>query len=166
MDNGFSLACGMQCGFATKAAVGMPEHKQEKIVMISSHPDWNYPAEPAETPAGPVDLVRVFHEVLERTKRGPVLNMDDDPVTIGQMLDQAWRRLATEETPVRLSQMLRVARTERGAICLQLALLELLRLQAIVLRLEQRTFGDILMKKNANFDQVMNDTLAARDDWR
>ena len=148
MDNGFSLACGMQRGFATKAAGGKPEQKQEKVVMISSHPDWDHPAEPAEVPAGPVDLVRVFHEVLERTRRGPVLNMDDDSVTVGQMLDQAWRRLANEEEPVRLSHMLRAARTERAAICLQLALLELLRLQAIVLR-QDRNLGDILLQRNA-----------------
>ena len=148
MDNGFSLACGMPRGFATKAAGGEPEDTQQKIVIISSHPDWKSECEPEETPAGPVDLVRVFHEVLERTKRGPVLNLVDDPVTIGQMLDQAWRRLATEDAPVRLSQMLRVARTERAAICLQLALLELLRLQAIVLR-QDRNLGDILLKKNA-----------------
>ena len=148
MDNGFSLACSMQRGFASKAGGGKPEDKQEKIVMISNHPDWKSEGEPEETPAGPVDLVRVFHEVLERTKRGPVLNLDDDPVTIGQMLDHAWRRLATEEAPVRLSQMLRVARTERAAICLQLALLELLRLQAIVLR-QDRNMGDILLKRNA-----------------
>jgi len=148
MDNGFSVACSMQRGFATKAAGGEPEDEQQKIVMISNHPDWKGECKPEEPPAGPVDLVRVFHEVLERTKRGPVLNLDDDAVTIGQMLDQAWRRLANEDTPVRLSQMLRVVRTERAAICLQLALLELLRLQAIVLR-QDRNMGDILLKRNA-----------------
>ena len=81
------------------------------------------------------------------------------------MIDYMRRRLTMEDRPVRLSQMLRNARSERAVICMFLAVLELVRLQAILLR-QERTFGDILMKKNANFDQVMNDTLAARDDWR
>ena len=118
-----------------------------------------------EIAADTVDLVRVFREVLERVKQRPVLNVDDESVTVGQMIDYMRRRLTMEDRPVRLSQMLRNARSERAVICMFLAVLELVRLQAILLR-QERTFGDILMKKNPNFDQVMNDTLAARDDWR
>jgi segregation and condensation protein A len=118
-----------------------------------------------EIAADTVDLVRVFREVLERVKQRPVLNVDDESVTVGQMIDYMRRRLTMEDRPVRLSQMLRNARSERAVICMFLAVLELVRLQAILLR-QERTFGDILMKKNADFDQVMNDTLAARDDWR
>jgi segregation and condensation protein A len=118
-----------------------------------------------EIAADTVDLVRVFREVLERVKQRPVLNVDDESVTVGQMIDYMRRRLTMEDRPVRLSQMLRNARSERAVICMFLAVLELVRLQAILLR-QERSFGDILVKKNASFDQVMNDTLAARDDWR
>ena len=118
-----------------------------------------------EIAADTVDLVRVFREVLERVKQRPVLNVDEESVTVGQMIDYMRRRLTMEDRPVRLSQMLRNARSERAVICMFLAVLELVRLQAILLR-QERTFGDILVKKNADFDQVMNDTLAARDDWR
>ena len=118
-----------------------------------------------EIAADTVDLVRVFREVLERVKQRPVLNVDDESVTVGQMIDYLRRRLTMEDGPVPLSQMLRNARSERAVICMFLALLELVRLQAILLR-QERNFGDILMKKHTSFDQVMNDTLAARDDWR
>jgi segregation and condensation protein A len=118
-----------------------------------------------EIAADTVDLVRVFREVLERVKQRPVLNVDDESVTVGQMIDYLRRRLTMEDEPVPLSQMLRNARSERAVICMFLALLELVRLQAILLR-QERTFGDILVKKHSAFDQVMNDTLAARDDWR
>ena len=64
-----------------------------------------------------------------------------------------------------LSSLLRNTRSERALICMFLALLELVRLQAVLLR-QDRNFGDILVKKHTGFDQVMNDTLAARDDWR
>jgi segregation and condensation protein A len=118
-----------------------------------------------EIAADTVDLVRVFREVLERVKQRPVLNVDDESVTVGQMIDYLRRRLTMEDAPVRLSQMLRNARSERAVICMFLALLELVRLQAILLR-QERNFGDILVKKHTAFEQVMNDTLAARDDWR
>lgn len=118
-----------------------------------------------EIAADTMDLVRVFREVLERVKQRPVLNVDDESVTVGQMIDYMRRRLTMEDRPVRLSQMLRNARSERAVICMFLAVLELVRLQAILLR-QERTFSDILVKKNSNFDQVMNDALAARDDWR
>jgi segregation and condensation protein A len=118
-----------------------------------------------EIAADTVDLVRVFRDVLERVKQRPILNVDDESVTVGQMIDYLRRRLTMEDAPVPLSQMLRNARSERAVICMFLALLELVRLQAILLR-QERNFGDILVKKHAAFEQVMNDTLAARDDWR
>jgi segregation and condensation protein A len=117
-----------------------------------------------EIAADTVDLVRVFREVLERIKQRPILNVDDESVTVGQMIDYLRRRLTMEDGPIPLSQMLRNARSERAVICMFLALLELVRLQAILLR-QEHNFGDILVKKHAAFDQVMNDTLAARDDW-
>jgi segregation and condensation protein A len=118
-----------------------------------------------EIAADTVDLVRVFREVLERVKQRPVLNVDDESVTVGQMIDYLRRRLTIEDAPIPLSGMLRNARSERAVICMFLALLELVRLQAILLR-QERNFGDIMVKKHSEFDQVMNDTLAARDDWR
>jgi chromatin segregation and condensation protein Rec8/ScpA/Scc1 (kleisin family) len=128
-----------------------PNYAPDKIVMISSHPEWPGRQETQsreEIAADTVHLTRVFHEVLERVKQGPVLNMEDESVTIAQMLDQIWRRFTQEDTPIRLSQMLRNARSERGVICMFLALLELVRLQAIVLR-QDRNFSDILLKKNS-----------------
>ena len=118
-----------------------------------------------EIAADTVDLVRVFREVLERIKQRPVLDVDDDTVTVGQMIDYLRRRLTMEDGAVPLSQMLRNARSQRQVICMFLALLELVRLQAVLLR-QERNFADILVKKHTGFDQVMNDTLAARDDWR
>ncbi len=118
-----------------------------------------------EIAADTVDLVRVFRDILERAKQRPVLDMDQETVTVGQMIDYVRRRLTMEDKPVSLGSMLRNARSENAVVCMFLALLELVRLQAILLR-QDRNFADILVKKNTSFDQVMNDTLAARDDWR
>jgi segregation and condensation protein A len=47
-----------------------------------------------------------------------------------------------------------------------LALLELVRLQAILLR-QDLQFSEIFIKKHTGFEAVMNQGLAnARDDWR
>lgn len=127
---------------------------RDKVVMISSHPGWPTRREfqgdggEVESAADTVHLTRVFHEVLERVKQGPVLNMDDESVTTGQMIDQIWQRFTPENGPIRLSQIFRHGRSERGVICTFLALLELVRLDAIVLR-QDRNFSDILVRKNS-----------------
>jgi segregation and condensation protein A len=148
MENSFVLASGMQQSL-TSATRHTPGSKREKVVMISSHPGWlhDHEASEEEISADTVHLVRVFHEVLERVRRAPVLNLDDESVTVGQMIDQIWRKLGTETMPVRLSQILHIARSERAVICLQLALLELVRLQAIQLR-QDRNLSDILLKRS------------------
>jgi len=38
-------------------------------------------------------------------------------------------------------------------------------LQAILLR-QDRVFGEILVKKHTNFDSLLGDQSAVRDDWR
>lgn len=148
MENSFVLASGMQ-QFLTSATRHTPDCKRQKVVMISSHRGWlhDHEASEEEIAADTVHLVRVFHEVLERVRRAPVLNLDDESVTVGQMIDQIWRKFGTEATPIRLSQILHIARSERAVICLQLAVLELVRLQAIQLR-QDRNLSDILLKRS------------------
>ena len=46
-----------------------------------------------------------------------------------------------------------------------LALLELVRLQAIQVR-QDHVFGEVLVRKHAHFDEVMTEQAAIRDDWR
>lgn len=126
-----------------------------KVVVISSYAGWPARRElhgdegsEGEIATDTVHLTRVFHEVLERVRQSPVLNMEDESVTIGQMIDHIWQRFTLWDGPIRLSQMLRHARSERAAICTFLALLELVRLDAIVLR-QDRNLSDILVKRKS-----------------
>ncbi len=122
-------------------------------------------AEP-EIAADTVDLVRVFRDILERARNRPVLNVTEDTVTVGQMIQFLTRRLTLEDKPVALHSLLRHTQSERALIALFLALLELVRLQAILLR-QDRHFSEIFIKKNTGFEALMNQGLAnARDDWR
>lgn len=118
--------------------------------------------EEQEIAADTVDLVRIFREVLERARQRPVLDVNEEAVTVTQMVEYVRRRLMTEERPVPLRRLLRPLRSQRALICTFLALLEMVRLQAILLR-QDRTFSEVLIKKHANFDSMQTE---GRDDWR
>ena len=120
-------------------------------------------AEP-EVAADTVDLVRIFREILERARSRPILNVQEDSVTVGQMIQFLGRRLTMEDKPVALRRLLAHTKSERALIAMFLALLELVRLQAILLR-QDRHFSEIFIKKNAGFEAVLNEGLA-RDDWQ
>jgi segregation and condensation protein A len=118
-----------------------------------------------EIAADTVDLVRVFQSVLERLRERPVLNVDEDAVTVAQMIDYVKRRLVMEDRPVSLRRLLHSTHSERALICMFLAMLELVRLQAVLLH-QPSELGDILIKKADGFDQVFAEQAQARDDWR
>ncbi len=122
--------------------------------------------EEQEIAADTVDLVRVFREILDRARQRPVLDVNEDAVTVSQMLDYVRRRLIMEERPVSLTSLLKNTRSERALICMFLALLEMVRLQAILLR-QDTNFGEVYVKKHPAFESVMNQgLLQANDDWR
>ncbi len=122
-------------------------------------------AEP-EIAADTTDLVRIFRDILERARNRPILNVEEDSVTVGQMIQFLARRLTMEDKPVALRRLLSHTHTERALIAMFLGLLELVRLQAILLR-QDRQFSEIFVKKNTGFDAVVNEGLtSAHDDWR
>jgi len=120
-----------------------------------------------ELAADVVDLVRTFQQILARARSRPMLQVDDETVTVSQMIDYMRRRLLLEERPIRLKQLLQHTQSRRTLVCAFQALLELVRLQAILLR-QDRVFGDILIKKHAMFDTVFaeGESAAVKDDWR
>jgi len=118
-----------------------------------------------EIAADTTDLIRVFQQILARLKARPVLNIDEDSVTVAQMIDYTKRRLLMEDRPISLRKLLHHTQTARAVICMFLAMLELVRLQAILLH-QPHLGADILIKKSEAFDQIFEDQGNARDDWR
>jgi segregation and condensation protein A len=118
-----------------------------------------------ELAADVIDLVKTFQQILDRARNRPVLNVDEETVTVGQMIDYLRRRLSLEDKPVRLKQMLRNIDSRQALVCMFLAMLELVRLQAIQLR-QDRIFGEILIRKHAEFEALMAEQAAVRDDWK
>jgi segregation and condensation protein A len=119
-----------------------------------------------EIAADTVDLVRVFREMLERARSRPILNVEEDSVTVGQMIQFLSRRLTMEDKPIALRKLLSHTRSERALVAMFLGLLELVRMQAVLLR-QDSAFSEIFIKKHVGFDAVLNEGVnAARDDWR
>ena len=89
-----------------------------------------------EIAADTIDLVRVFQDILARLR----------------------------DRPISLRKLLANTKSERALICTFLAMLELVRLQAILLR-QAQVLGDILLKKTEHFEQIFADQATIRDDW-
>jgi segregation and condensation protein A len=118
-----------------------------------------------EIAADVIDLVKTFQQIMDRARTRPMLQVDQETVTVSQMISYLQRRLTLEERPLRLKQLLRNVESRQTLVCMFLALLELVRLQAIQLR-QDLMFGDILLRKHTSFDAVMAERAAIQDDWR
>ena len=121
-------------------------------------------AEP-ELAADVVDLVKTFQQILNRARNKPSFEVEEDNVTVSQMIDFVRRRLSLEEKPIRLKHLLRSLRSRGALVCAFLAILELIRLQAVLAR-QDNVFGEIVLKKYTNFDSLMAENPPVKDDWR
>ena len=119
----------------------------------------------AEMAVDIIDLVKTFQQILDRARSRPILEVDEETVTVGQMIQYLHRRLSLEDRPIRLKQMLRTMPSRQTLVCMFLALLELVRLQAIQVR-QDHVFGEVLVRKHTHFEEVMTEQAAVRDDWK
>jgi segregation and condensation protein A len=118
-----------------------------------------------ELAADVIDLVKTFQQILERARTRPMIQVDEETVTVSQMIEYLRRRLSLEDRPLRLKEFLRNVQSRQALVCMFLAMLELVRLQAIQLR-QDRLFGEILVRKHDKFDAIMAEQTAVRDDWK
>ncbi len=118
-----------------------------------------------ELAADVVDLVKTFQKILDRARSRPTFDVAEENVTVSQMIDYIRRRLSLEEGPVRLKQLLRNLNSQTALVCAFLAILELIRLQAVLAR-QDSVFGEIMLKKHTSFDSLMGESSPVKDDWR
>jgi segregation and condensation protein A len=121
-------------------------------------------AEP-ELAADVVDLVKTFQQILNRARNKPAFDVAEENVTVSQMIEYVRRRLSLEDKPIRLKSLLRSLRSRTSLVCAFLAILELIRLQAVLAR-QDNVFGEIVLKKHTNFDALAAESPVIRDDWR
>jgi len=100
------------------------------------------------------DLIAAFRQVMERAKERPSLEVQRDEVTVGEMIEHVKQVLLTRRHPVQLEDLM-AGYTARGAlIALILALLEMVRLRAILLR-QKELFGPVTIHRHQHFEEIM-----------
>ncbi len=105
------------------------------------------------------DLVKVFQNVLDRVKSKPVYEVGQDDVSVPEMIRYVGGLFSKKRDSVlSATQMFEAQPTRRAMICLFLAVLELVKLQAVMLT-QSEMFGDIGLKAGDGFDAAF----AARD---
>ncbi len=101
------------------------------------------------------DLVKAFSEMLERLKNRPIYEVESADVTVADMiryLRDQFKEIAPDQ-PVYIMRIFEVQRTRRAMIALFLAVLEMVRMQAVMVT-QKDLFGEIALKRHHNFDAV------------
>lgn len=111
------------------------------------------------------DLVRTLQGILERAKSRPLFQIGKEDVTVPDMiryLRSALLQDSSEDGTVSASGLFDRQRSRRAMICLFLAILEMVRMQAVTL-VQQEAFADIGLKRHQRFDEVFasEDALSA-----
>lgn len=103
------------------------------------------------------DLVATFQAVLERAKNRPTYQVNHENVTVADMIQYVRSVLAgrPKTESVSVLSMLEQQRSVRAMICLFLAILELVKTQAIVL-VQKALFSDIALRRHKRFDEVFS----------
>jgi segregation and condensation protein A len=139
-----------------KNAAQLLYQKQQIEDHVWSHPDrslYGTDETEGELVVSLVDLVKVFSQVLERRKEVPKFELHHDTVTIAQMMERLRQRLVSSDEPVSLVQFFDGCETRNAMIVALLAVLEMVRMQAILL-VQSELFSDIRLRKHRMFDAV------------
>jgi len=108
------------------------------------------------------DLVKTFQGVLERAKQRPIYEVANEEVSVPDMIRYLRAMFEADRRPVSARDLFERQRSRRAMICLFLAVLELVKLQALGLTQED-SFGEIGLKRLKGFDAAFStgETLAA-----
>ena len=101
------------------------------------------------------DLISVFQEILERAKNQPSMNLQREQVTVGQMIEYVHEVLKSNAHPLRLDDLASGFVTRQALIALFIALLELVRVRAILLR-QKDLFSPITVHRSPHFEEVLH----------
>ncbi len=104
-----------------------------------------------------VDLVKVFQQVLERRKEVSRIELQHEQFSVAQMIAQLRAQiLASEDNTVNLVRFFEACASRHAMIVAFLAVLEMVKLQAIAM-VQEKMFGEILLKKSKAFDAVFDE---------
>lgn len=102
------------------------------------------------------DLVKTFQTVLERAKNRPAYEVENEDVTVPEMI--RWLRetlkISSKSQPLSVTELFERQRSKRAMLCLFLAILELVKRQAVQLA-QKEAFSDIYVKRSRSFDDAI-----------
>jgi segregation and condensation protein A len=144
-----------------KNAAQLLYQKQQIEENVWSKPDkslYNDEGTEGELVVSLVDLVKVFQQVLERKKEVSRIELRHEEFTVAQMIAALRAQiLASAENAVNLIQFFEACPSRHAMIVAFLAVLEMVKLQAVAL-LQEKQFGDILVRKHKMFDLVFDES--------
>jgi segregation and condensation protein A len=109
-----------------------------------------------------VDLIKVFQQVLERKKEVSRIELQHEQFSVAQMMAQLRGQiLASDSNSVNLIQFFEACPSRHAMIVAFLAVLEMVKLQAIAM-VQDKQFGEILLCKAKSFDAVLDENGAIR----
>ena len=108
-----------------------------------------------------IDLVKTFQQVLERAKSRPMYEVSKEDVGVPDMILFLKRTLADlpKRQSIAVAPLFERQKSRRAMICLFLAILEMVKQQAVRLT-QSESFGEIHIQRDEGFDQM----LAAEED--
>lgn len=141
-----------------KSAAEMLQQKRVIEEAVWSNPQIQQFLSADESPGLAVslfDLVKTFQQVLERARDRPIFEIGREDVTVPEMIQYLGRLLKQKrKTAISASELFEKQGTRRGMICLFLAILELVKRQALVLT-QTGAFGDIGLEAAQNIDEAL-----------
>jgi chromatin segregation and condensation protein Rec8/ScpA/Scc1 (kleisin family)/uroporphyrinogen-III synthase len=106
------------------------------------------------------DLIKAFGEVLERVKTRPVYEVQDEEISIGDMvlhlrslLLATGKDAANKDKPLFILRVMEQQRSRRAMICLFLAVLEMVKSQSVMI-LQSDLFGEIALARGDRFEEA------------
>ena len=109
-----------------------------------------------------VDLVRVFQQVLERRKEVSRIELQHEQFTVAQMMAQLRAQIvASDDNTVSLIRFFEACPSRHAMIVAFLAVLEMVKMQAIAM-VQEKQFGEIMLRKHKMFDTAFDENGAVR----
>lgn len=149
-----------------KNAAQLLYQKQQVEENVWSKPDkslYNTEGTEGELVVSLVDLVKVFQQVLERRKEVSRIELKHDVFTVAQMMAQLRAQiLASDTNSVNLVKFFEECPSRHAMIVAFLAVLEMVKLQAVALAQETQ-FGEIVVRKHHMFEKIFDEHGAIRE---
>jgi segregation and condensation protein A len=139
-----------------KNAAQLLYQKQQVEDHVWSHPDkslYGTDDTQGELAVSLVDLVKTFQQILERKKNAPKFELKHESVSIATMMDRMRVKLMGSDDPVSMTQFFETCESRNAMIVALLAVLEMVRMQAVIL-VQSQLFDDIQLRKHRMFDAV------------